>query len=161
MAKDFEEKIDKCLELESCLLDVARCEHVGDKTKLMLILHRFGSRKVLCEEIDYQRREVENTGRKLNWTLRNAKDILETMSIRCGTCGGTGKITKSKYLRERDSIQTVIVSDKCPACDGDGSVEIPSEISTYVTLFVEAVAQLAALSQTFMQFSGDAMNMIA
>jgi hypothetical protein len=143
------------------LLNVARCERAGDKTRLMLILHKFGSKDQLREDVEHQRREVENHEPKMNWSLRSAKDTLETKSVRCDTCGGTGHVGKSSYIRERGVVQPYAVSQKCPICNGAGTVNIPSEILSYFALLLATVNRLAELCHSFMEFSGDALSILS
>jgi len=157
LADRFTNAISEYTELMTNLLEVVRCERINDRTKLLLILQQHGSKQELKSKIANLKNQVEEDERKLAWEIRNAEAVVKKKCFNCETCGGSGTVSKTKYIREREGPQAVMISVECPSCKGEGDLKIPQEVEGYVALVLESVTKAAKLGKLLMKISDDIM----
>jgi len=161
LAEKFVETINEYADLMAQLLEVVRCERIPNKTKLLLILQQHGSKKDLKDKIDYLKSQIEEDDRKLSWSIRSIQDSLENKCFKCETCGGSGKVSKTQIVRDRDMIQPYLTSEDCPTCRGKGVFTIPRQIEGYMILLVRMAIRAGELGKTFIKISQENINLLA
>jgi len=161
LADGFTKAISDYTELMTDLLEVVRCERINDRTKLLLILQQHGSKHELKSKIASLKNRVEEDERKLAWEIHNAEAVVKKKCFNCEACGGSGRVSTTKYIREREGPQSIMISVKCPTCKGEGNFKISQQIEGYIAVVLESVTKTADLGKLLMKISENTMALLS
>jgi hypothetical protein len=100
MADLYLQNIDEYSTIFIESLKMTKYEQEGLKTKLMLLLSKYGSKAALAFKKTNSKKKVKDSEKKMSQILILTRKMLETNSIRCTNCNGTGSVSKVKYIRE-------------------------------------------------------------
>jgi hypothetical protein len=128
--------IENCFDLmKECLGLLEKLEKLNaynsksDFTKIMLLLTNYGSEKALLKRAHRHIVALSERLKDLEDNLaRTQSDLINSESITCAKCKGTGKLLKRTYIRERGTFpQAVLKSVPCNICNGVGKIRLSSK----------------------------------
>jgi len=131
----------KCFELAKKLERLESYEKNGNVTKIMLLLIEYGSANKF-------RTRLEDVKHYLN----KIDTILIAESYKCPQCLGSGRITKTTYIRERGALpQTVLKRIDCDYCNGKGEITIDLETKESLAIFCAQSKRIEEVMHNFFE----------
>jgi hypothetical protein len=125
-------------------------EKSGAKTKLMLILLKYGSKDRLKQEMDSIWEKLEGKQEMLN-IIVEMENVWEK-GITCPYCNGVGWAFKGvKYVEIDDVKEPQPIVEECQGCGGKGVVNIPEELKKELASYMEIAMNTLKLMQTYRQ----------
>jgi len=142
----------KCFELAKKLERLESYEKNGNVTKIMLLLIEYGSANKFKKEIKNVMRKFRTRLEDVKHYLNKIDTILIAESYKCPQCLGSGRITKTTYIRERGALpQTVLKRIDCDYCNGKGEITIDLETKESLAIFCAQSKRIEEVMHNFFE----------
>ena len=132
-------------------LDATEYEKKGSKTKLMLILMKYGSKSGLKEEINRILKKLNGSEEEINKLILDFKRIEEKGNITCPNCNGLGGKLTTEYIVDGPIRMPVHRKVPCETCKGEGIINIPEELKVHLSSYINAATYFMNLMQSIHQ----------
>lgn len=137
VAGDCMQILNYCCDLLEELHRLETYKKQKNKTRIMLLLSRYGSEKSLLNKANS---EIATLGRRLqdfdDYVKKIQPNMIEAKGFVCTKCNGRGTVLERTYIRERGSFpQAILKSTPCKTCDGNGIIDFDPEIKEELSKF--------------------------